>query len=187
MAEMKMLDRIEQSDRPPNRKEKPESCYCSALPKGPAYAYPATRDGWPGRPRLVILETAQFRAQNDSLSLSPVHDGSSLHLNFRILAALSLGRPIFCPANGPPAGSGRVGQLHSDTLQTIMAANSSALFVPGPIIGAGLPGLILASVAFSAGGDGGRRAPEHRGALRITRALFQYVGRPGQLFLRCAD
>jgi hypothetical protein len=101
MAEMKMLDRIEQSDRPPNRKEKPESCYCSALPKGPAYAYPATRDGWPGRPRLVILETAQFRVQIDSLSLSPVHDGSSLHLNFRILAALSLGRPpFFVRANG---------------------------------------------------------------------------------------
>jgi hypothetical protein len=34
MAEMKMLDMIEQSDRPPNRNEKPESCYCSALPKG---------------------------------------------------------------------------------------------------------------------------------------------------------
>jgi hypothetical protein len=34
MAEMKILDRIQQSDRPPNRKEKPESCYCSALPKG---------------------------------------------------------------------------------------------------------------------------------------------------------
>jgi len=31
--------------------------------------------------------------------------------------------------------------------------------VPGPVAGAGLPGLILA--AFSAGGDGGRRSPEH--------------------------
>jgi hypothetical protein len=31
---MKMLDNTEQSDRTPNPNEKPESCYCSALPKG---------------------------------------------------------------------------------------------------------------------------------------------------------
>jgi hypothetical protein len=29
-----MLDKTEQSDRAPNPNEKPESCYCSALPKG---------------------------------------------------------------------------------------------------------------------------------------------------------
>jgi hypothetical protein len=34
------------------------------------------------------------------------------------------------------------------------------LGTPGPIAGSELPGLILA-VAFSAGGDGGRRSPEH--------------------------
>jgi len=31
---LKMLDKTEQSDRTPNPNEKPESCYCSALPKG---------------------------------------------------------------------------------------------------------------------------------------------------------
>jgi hypothetical protein len=31
---MKMLDKTEQSDRTPNPNEKPEGCYCSALPKG---------------------------------------------------------------------------------------------------------------------------------------------------------
>jgi hypothetical protein len=31
---MKMLDKTEQSDRAPNPNEKPENCYCSALPKG---------------------------------------------------------------------------------------------------------------------------------------------------------
>jgi hypothetical protein len=55
MAEMKMLDRIEQSDRPPNRKEKPESCYCSALPKGsglclPCYTRWLARPSAPGDP-----------------------------------------------------------------------------------------------------------------------------------------
>src|SRR5262245_27666065 len=66
--------------------------------RGPACAYPAIRDGWPGRPPPVIRETSQFHAQNDSLSLSPAHDGISLHLNFRVLAAFSLGRPIFPPS-----------------------------------------------------------------------------------------
>src|SRR5262245_66562677 len=33
-AEMKMLDKTEQSDRAPNPNEKPESCYCATLPKG---------------------------------------------------------------------------------------------------------------------------------------------------------
>jgi hypothetical protein len=33
-AETKMLDKTEQSDRASNPNEKPESCYCSTLPKG---------------------------------------------------------------------------------------------------------------------------------------------------------
>jgi hypothetical protein len=74
IAEMKMLDRIEQSDGP-------------------------------GRPPLVIQQTAQLRAQNDSLSFSPAHDGSSIHLNFRVLAALSLGPAYFHATPGRPAGS----------------------------------------------------------------------------------
>ena len=36
--------------------------------------------------------------------------------------------------------------------------------VPGPIAGAGLPGLIFASVVFSDGGDGGRKSPKHLAA-----------------------
>jgi hypothetical protein len=51
--------------------------------------------GAAGRPPPVIREKSQFRAQHDSLSLSPAHDGTSLYLNFRALAALSFGRPIF--------------------------------------------------------------------------------------------
>jgi hypothetical protein len=35
-----MLDKTEQSDRAPNPNEKPESCYCSALPKGSGLCLP---------------------------------------------------------------------------------------------------------------------------------------------------
>ena len=35
-----MLDKTEQSDRTPNPNEKPESCYCSALPKGSGLCLP---------------------------------------------------------------------------------------------------------------------------------------------------
>jgi hypothetical protein len=34
VAEMKVLDKVEQSDQASSPNEKPESCYCSALPKG---------------------------------------------------------------------------------------------------------------------------------------------------------
>ena len=44
---LKMLDKTEQSDRTPNPNEKPESCYCSALPKGSGPCLPCIRDGWP--------------------------------------------------------------------------------------------------------------------------------------------
>jgi hypothetical protein len=37
---MKMLDKTEQSDRVPNANEKPENCYCSALPKGSGLCLP---------------------------------------------------------------------------------------------------------------------------------------------------
>jgi hypothetical protein len=48
----------------------------------------------------------------------------------------------------PEAGSGFVDRIQVTTP------------VPGPIAGAGLPGLSWRAVAFSAGGDGGRRSPE---------------------------
>jgi hypothetical protein len=39
-AEMKMLEKTEQSDRAANPNEKPENCYCSALPKGSGLRLP---------------------------------------------------------------------------------------------------------------------------------------------------
>src|SRR5262249_53611518 len=40
MAEMKMLGKTEKSDRTSNPNEKPQSCYCSALPKGSGLCLP---------------------------------------------------------------------------------------------------------------------------------------------------
>ena len=39
-VEIQMLDKTEQSDQAPNPNEKPESCYCSALPKGSSLCLP---------------------------------------------------------------------------------------------------------------------------------------------------
>jgi len=54
--------------------------------RGPC-VYRAIRDGWPCP---VIREKSQSRAQNDSLSLSPAHDSTSLYLHFRALGRLLL-------------------------------------------------------------------------------------------------
>jgi hypothetical protein len=62
-AEMKMLDKTEQSDQAPNPNEKPENCYCSALPKGSGPCLPCyTRwlaqgpsPGDPGKSRNFVL------------------------------------------------------------------------------------------------------------------------------------
>src|SRR5262245_31035607 len=48
-------------------------------------------------PDPVIREKSQFRAQHDSLSLSPARDGTSLCLNFRPLAALFFWAAFFRP------------------------------------------------------------------------------------------
>jgi hypothetical protein len=37
---MKILDKTEQLDQAPNRNEKLETCYCSALPKGSGLCIP---------------------------------------------------------------------------------------------------------------------------------------------------
>src|SRR5262249_1185269 len=61
--------------------------------RGPC-VYRAIRDGWPCP---VIREKSQSRAQNDSLSLSPAHDSTSLYLHFRALRRLLLWAAYFWP------------------------------------------------------------------------------------------
>jgi hypothetical protein len=79
VAEMKLLDKTEQSDQAPKPNEKAESCYCSGVRPVPTLLYamagPAVRP--------VIREKSQFCAQVSA------HDGTSLYLDFR-----ALGRPF---------------------------------------------------------------------------------------------
>jgi hypothetical protein len=60
---MKMLDKTEQSDRASNPNEKPENCYCSALPKVHVPTLLYAMAGPAVRP--VIREKSQFRAQHE--------------------------------------------------------------------------------------------------------------------------
>jgi hypothetical protein len=95
-----MLDKTEQSDRAANPNEKPENCL-----RGPAEGFRpvstllyamAGRPETPILPAPVIREKSQFRAQDDSLALSPC---SCQHQPLSTLPSLgppfSLGRPIF--------------------------------------------------------------------------------------------
>jgi hypothetical protein len=47
-----MLNKTEQSDRAPNPNEKPEDCYCSALPKGSGLCLPCYTQWLKGERRL---------------------------------------------------------------------------------------------------------------------------------------
>src|SRR5262249_23489423 len=87
---MKMVDKTDQSDRAPNPNEIATARHCR---RGPC-VYRAIRDGWPCP---VIREKSQSRAQNDSLSLSPAHDSTSLYLHFRALGRLLLWAAYFWP------------------------------------------------------------------------------------------
>jgi hypothetical protein len=48
-----MLNKAEQSDRVPNPNEKPEDCYCPALPKGSGLCLPCYTRWLAGSPRLA--------------------------------------------------------------------------------------------------------------------------------------
>src|SRR5215831_7206074 len=58
----------------------------------------ASPPGAAGRPTPVIREKSQFRAQDDSLSLSPAHDGTSLYLTPSPWPPSPLGGLFFVPA-----------------------------------------------------------------------------------------
>jgi hypothetical protein len=74
-----MLDKTEQSDRP-NPNEKPENCYCSALPKGSGPCLPcytrwlagAPRASQPVPPTQVIERLAIVSTDRNRLFQVPV-------------------------------------------------------------------------------------------------------------------
>jgi hypothetical protein len=53
---MKMLDTTEQPDRASNPNEKPESCYCSVLPKGSGPCLPCYTRWLAGKAEELVAE-----------------------------------------------------------------------------------------------------------------------------------
>jgi hypothetical protein len=73
-----------------------------------------------GRP--VIREKSQSRAQYDSPSLSPAHDGTSLYPELPSLAALSLWGGLFFAQHSRPSDSHREPRMASIIITALAAA-----------------------------------------------------------------
>ena len=80
-----MLNKTDQSDRAPSPNEKPENCYCAALPMGPTCVYPAIRDGW--RAGAWLSDRSVLRGQLRSSDMRGVLTLCCLRLPFSFAAA----------------------------------------------------------------------------------------------------
>jgi len=64
VAEIKMFNKTEQSDPAPNANEKPEDCYCSALPKGSGLCLPCYTRWLAGRRVTDLLRLPSARSDH---------------------------------------------------------------------------------------------------------------------------
>jgi hypothetical protein len=84
-----MLDKTEQSDRAPNPNEKPENCYCSALPKGSGLCLPCYTRWLAGSARKQSGRAGRWR--NTAAAIAAVSQSSTGALRIKMhnkLAAL---------------------------------------------------------------------------------------------------
>ena len=86
--------------------------------------------------------------------------------NLGATADVGAAPPGFCPPCTGPLVENLDGTftfggfVGGNVLMGVSACGQGSICpIPGPVVGVGLPGLILAAVVFSAGGDGGRKLP----------------------------
>src|SRR5262249_37629585 len=139
--------------------------FCSKFGPLDLYRYSA-----PGTPSFSasITATSYLSVDGSATSIVSFNQDSRGDFGDFAPAGMGAGQLIQNAFNGP--GQFEAYTTSSPEFAMMESIGWNPFPVPGPIAGAGLPGLILAGAAFSAGGDGVAKSPELPPHCRNTSA-----------------